>query len=86
MKYDYKKAKMLIEKEKKNIKEALLGMREDWFWTAEIVFEDDKYVIDLEQKNLTIAGIDGSFWATPVLEITYKDDTTKTEFCGMEEK
>lgn len=38
MKYDFKKAKDLIEAERENIARAYLGMREDWDWTADTVF------------------------------------------------
>lgn len=85
MKYDYKKAKDLIEEEKENIKEASLGMHEDWFWTAETIFADDEFKINLEEEGLTIAGIDGSAWATPVLEIEYKDGTIREIKCGVGE-
>jgi hypothetical protein len=80
MKYDFKKAKDLIEAERENIKSALLGMREDWSWTAETVFEDGEYRVDLDTVE-KIAGIDGSSWATPTLEIIYKDGDSKTVPC-----
>ena len=48
MKYDFKKAKDLIEAEIENIEKAILGMREDWFWTVETVFEDGEYMVDLD--------------------------------------
>lgn len=61
MKYDFKKAKDLIEAERENVASAYLGMREDWFWTADTVFEDGKYVVDLDTVE-KIAGIAGSTW------------------------
>ena len=81
MKYDYKKAKLFIEQNKENIKEAYLGMHEDWWWTAQTIFEDGEYKVNLDDKDLKIGGIDGSYWATPVLAVEYKDGTTKTYHC-----
>lgn len=81
MKYDFKKAKLFIEQNKENIKEASLGMHEDWFWTAETIFEDGEYKVNLDDKDLTIGGISGSYWATPVMQVEYKDGTIKTYYC-----
>ena len=81
MKYDYKKAKLFIENNKNNIKAAALGMLEDWFSTAEIIFKDDKFIVDLDDENLKIAGINGNFWATPILAVNYKDGTGKLYCC-----
>lgn len=74
--YDFQKAKMIIEKQKDLIESAALGMEEDWFWTAETVFEEGQFTQDLTQIS-TIGGIDGSTWATPVLRIQYVDGTEK---------
>ena len=74
MKYDFKRAKKLIENNKHNLKSAVLGMDEDWFWTAtEIWNEKEGYLVDLNTVE-TIAGISGSYWATPTLEFEYKKD------------
>lgn len=81
MKYDYKKAKQFIEQNKENIKCASLGMHEDWWWTAETIFKDGEYKVNLDDKDLKIGCIDGSYWATPVLEVEYKDETTKIYHC-----
>lgn len=80
MKYDFKKAKDLIEAEREDIAKAYLGMCEDWFWTADTVFEDGEYVVDLDTVE-KIAGIAGSTWETPTLKIIYKDDYSKTVPC-----
>jgi len=45
--YDFHKAKQLIAENKENIVSASLGMHEDWFWTAETIFEGGEY-----KKNL----------------------------------
>ncbi|HEM3626024.1 TPA: hypothetical protein U1C37_000410 [Streptococcus suis] len=80
MKYDFKKAKSLIEAERENIESAYLGMREDWYWTAESVYENGEFTVDLDTVE-TIAGIPGSSWATPYLEIKYKDGSSKMVPC-----
>jgi hypothetical protein len=84
-KYDFQKAKRIIEEKKDSIKEASLGMHEDWFWTADTVFEDGEHLIDLDTVE-KIAGIDGSYWATPTLQIEYKDGTKEAIPCYEGEK
>lgn len=86
--YDFKKAKHLIEREKATVGQELvsvdLGMQEDWFWTAQEVWnqkEGDQ--IDFNTKNW-IGGIDGSSWATPTIKFCYSDEKTKTLPCWME--
>lgn len=73
--YDYDKAKKLISEYKKNrgLIRACLGMAEDWNWTAEDVWLDGKYVTRLNYKT-EIAGINRSYWATPVLELETDDN------------
>ncbi|MDW8718431.1 hypothetical protein Q7W21_06510 [Streptococcus suis] len=61
MKYDFKKAKTLIEAERENIERASLGIREDWYWTADTVYEDGSFKIDLDTVE-EISGISGSSW------------------------
>lgn len=71
--YDFPKIHQFIEARKQSIKEAVLGMREDWFWTAETVFEGGDYKIDLLDAGTKIGGITGSLWATPTLLILSVD-------------
>lgn len=78
--YDFKKAKQIIEKHKDQIASASLGMHEDWFWTVETVFSDGEYTIDLDTIT-ELGGTDGSYWATPVLELNFQDGSTKTFSC-----
>jgi len=79
--YDYDKAKSIIEENKsKGLVEASLGMKEDWFWTAETIWNDGKYVRVLKE-NTKIGGIDGSNWATPILELIFTDETKITLNC-----
>jgi hypothetical protein len=72
-KYDFKKAKNLIENAS-NLESATLGMHEDWFWTADTVFENGEFVTQLNDDT-EIGGINGSSWATPTLQLCFKDGT-----------
>ena len=85
--YDYEKAKEIIERQKNegNLLEAVFGMHEDWFWTAESIWENGKYKFNLEDKP-DIAGIKGSSWATPVLKLKYKSGKEKFVSCYKGEK
>lgn len=72
MQYDFKKAKKYIQMHSDLIEEASLGMAEDWFWTAEVVYSDNHFLHDLDTVE-EIAGISGSTWATPSLLVRFKD-------------
>ena len=80
-KYDYKLAYYYIEGNKDKIESAYLGMHEDWWWTASVIFENGEYQVDLNDEDLVIAGISGSYWATPTMEVNFKDGSTKTFKC-----
>ena len=73
--YDYDKAKKLIGEYKKNrgLIRACLGMAEDWNWTAEDIWLGGKYTRRINDKT-EIAGINRSYWATPVLELETDDN------------
>jgi len=73
--YDFKKAKAFIDERKESITNASMGMHEDWFWTAERIFENGQYKKDLEDDECHIGGITNSYWATPTLEVLYNDGT-----------
>ena len=45
--YDYKKAKALIETHQHELYSAVLGMAEDWFWTAKTVWEAGEWKHEL---------------------------------------
>ena len=84
--YDFLKAKRIIKENKNILQSASLGMHEDWYWTAETIWEDGKYVPNFPKNNKsllkhTIGGIDGSLWATPTLELIFKDGTEKMIPC-----
>ena len=71
--YNYSRAVELINAEK-NLATAEMGMYEDWFWTAETVWENGNYTKELKTAP-RIAGISGSCWATPSIKLTYEDGT-----------
>lgn len=78
--YDYKKAIKIMKKN--GAEKAKLGMLEDWRWTA-----DEVTIPELEKmKNgvSKIMGIEGSCWATPVLEID-NDGKVKSFDCYYED-
>ncbi len=70
--YDYELAKEIVESKANEISKAYLGMQEDWFWTATSVYEDNAWNVDLRLEP-EIAGLSGSSWATPVLQLLYKN-------------
>ena len=83
-KYDFISAKVYIDTNVANIKEATLGIFEDWFWTASTVYENGEYLKDLT-KLTEIAGISGSGWATPALLILNNDGTEEYFSCFVGE-
>lgn len=108
-KYNFKKAKELIEKYRDTLVSATLGMHEDWFWTAETIFENGEYKRELPdnadeiyenfikarkegmsllsedvapyREKILIAGIYGSYWATPTINLKFTDDSSKMIPC-----
>ena len=48
--YDFAKAKKFIEDNISSINRASLGMDEDWFWTAETIFENGSFTKNLKGK------------------------------------
>ena len=85
MEYDFIKAKETIEQDTDFdfIESASLGMEEDWSWTAETVYQKGAgFVTDLA-KIKEIAGISGSTWATPLLQICYVDGEEKNIPIGI---
>ena len=118
--YDFKKAKQIIEENKENLVSASLGMHEDWFWTAETIYEEGEFKrqlpdnaeelqeqfekareeglsmflneedenglanINPEYSKYTIHQINGLFgsdWATPTLQLRFKDGSEKMIPC-----
>lgn len=83
-KYDFKKAIQIIEENKDSIQAASLGMHEDWFWTAEPIFGDGEFTKQFEDDSV-IGGINSSNWATPTLELEFKDGSSKMISCFVGE-
>jgi hypothetical protein len=84
--YDAQLIKNYIEENKESVVSVTCGMREDWGWTAEEVYSDnDGYLQALSEKTVGIAGIKGSTWATPVMEIETKDGKTMIENCYFDD-
>ena len=81
--YNPKFIKQYIEQHRAEIEEVELGMDEDWFWTAETIFEDGEYSSrrSLDGNRITVAGIDGSVWATPIMAVTFKDGRVERVEC-----
>lgn len=84
--YDFAKAKQMIEERKESLQSASLGMHEDWFWTAETIFEEGEFKKDLDDKNLEIGGITGSHWATPTIQLLFKDGEEEMIECSIGEQ
>lgn len=82
--YDPKKARKYIEKNKEKISYVEMGMKEDWFSTSQIVFASGEYSYDLTEETVNLLGIYGSIWATPIMRVTFKDDTEKDIPCYKE--
>lgn len=82
--YDYENAKKLVQKYSDTLEVACLGMAEDWFWTAEGIYEDGRLVYDLSEEP-EIAGIRGSSWATPSLYLKFKDGREEMMDCYIGE-
>lgn len=82
-KYDTAFIKKYIEERREEIDTVDCGMREDWFWTAETVFENGEFSKEYAwgRKSITVAGIDGSTWATPTMEVCFKDGRTELVPC-----
>lgn len=82
--YDYENAKKLVQKYSDTLEVACLGMAEDWFWTAEEVYGNGRFIYDLSE-NPKIGGICGSSWATPSLYLKFKDGREEMMDCYIGE-
>ena len=66
-----------IEENSDKIDSAALGMKEDWFWTAETIYKDGGFKKLPQNGKFIIGGISGSRWATPTMEVIFKDGSEK---------
>lgn len=83
--YDFDLAKKIIETfiGITEVHEVSMGMHEDWFWTAEPVWENNEYQKSFNEK--IIGGIKGSTWATPVIQIDLKNGESHTFNCFVQD-
>ena len=79
--YDPKFIKGYIETHKDEIKEVEVGMREDWSWTSETIYENGEYLESLDGDQLRVAGIIGSTWATPIMRVRLNEGWTEIINC-----
>lgn len=81
--YDYKNIKKYIQMHSDLIDCVYLGMAEDWSWTEDLIYEDGSFLLDLDEEP-HIQGICGSGWATPSMEVHFKDGSVefKDAYCG----
>lgn len=87
--YNFELANRIINKLHSlgELEEAEMGMKEDWFWTGQPVWnKEEGFVLNLNKETL-IGGIKGSYWATPIIRLTLSDGTMKDfECCDGEHK
>lgn len=82
-KYNTEFIKKYITEHKDEIESVECGMREDWFWTAETVYKNGDFCkrFDWNKKHISVAYIDGSTWATPVMNVNFKDGREEVVPC-----
>lgn len=94
--YSFKKIMAFIEKHKDECDDILVGMEEDWSWTADHVWKDGKVQIQEKREagsfapfrvgddSVQIAGICGSCWATPIAKALKDEEELYEEEVGQE--
>ena len=85
--YDTKFIREYIEKNKEKIENVDCFMREDYRWTCDTVFSDGEFCkgFNWKDKYLEVAGITGSTWATPTMEVEFKDGKIEKMECWIED-
>ena len=85
--YNTKFIREYIEQHKEQIESVDCFMREDYDWTCETVFEDCEFCKGFNWKDdyLRVAGITGSTWATPTMEVEFKDGRTEIIECWIDD-
>ena len=71
--YDAQMIKNFIENNREDIAAVACGMKEAWSWTAQTVYINNEYNVDLSGKTVDIAGKYFSTWATPIMSVRYKN-------------
>lgn len=77
--YNFTLARQIINS-CQDLGQALMGIHEDWFWTGQTVWTMWEGYSESFESGV-ISGLTGSHWGTPVLELHFKDGTTKTYKC-----
>ena len=77
----WKEIREYIEEHKSEIKYVSVGMYEDWSYTADCIYDNGEYLFDLTEDFVEIAGINGSYWATPIMKVHYLDGTLREIAC-----
>ena len=82
-KYSTKIIKAYIEMNKDQIERVYCGIREDWHWTAEFVYDLGEYSsnYDWNDKHIEVAGITGISWGTPVMKVILKNGDMQIVDC-----
>ena len=78
--YDFAGMKKYIQLRSDTIDYVQAGMAEDWFFTAETIYKDANFVNNMDEIK-EIAGISESVWATPVMEVHFKNGDIKFVDC-----
>ena len=86
-KYNAKLIRDFVEANKIGIKTVHLGMKEDWHWTNDLLYDADKggYQFDLGKLHIKVRGITGSSWATPVMLVRFVDGMKLVAPCYYED-
>jgi len=73
--YDWDAIRKFIEEHKDDIVEVDVGMAQDWYWTAETIYANGAYTDPKyeTEHDISVAGVNGSWWATPLLKALHKD-------------
>jgi hypothetical protein len=77
---DWNKVKEFIEENKENLISVSAGLAEDWGWTSGEVWNNEKGYIPREDTYVYAC----SSWATPSIEVEYKDGEIDMFECWIE--
>jgi hypothetical protein len=81
--YDMERALEIINKYiHYGLEEAYLGMKEDMYFTSELVWSREGWESDLSSS--VIQGITHSQWATPILRLVFEDKNQRDILCYTE--
>lgn len=72
--YDGKKIREYIQSHLDGLVSVSVGMTEDRYWTTKEIWANGAYLRGgLDKKYVEVAGINGSYWATPTLFAIFAD-------------